>query len=418
MQISHLLRQSCKGSSAYNSRANGVPTHGSQLTKAIASIAACGLVFASCGFGAVFAWTSGAEHGYLLAALMVMMAVALELAKPLAVSAAFSAFRSWAIVRGIALSLLAIVAVCYSLAAELQLVAGSRGDLIAKREAAIEQREDRRDNIKTARTELAALAPSRTVVEAQADITKLLAAHPRANNCRNEIMGNATQRRVCPQVAALNGEIGRAERRAELQATISKGTNQKAPAPVVKNADPGAHALATYLGTIGMSVPAGLLSDWLILVPVIALEIGATLALLLVQSVSTGQPVGPVTGQQTGPVVEQKADTRTDAQPAQPDSTQADTKRPANTDDPGPKPGRKRTRAKPQKRTRDTKRRLGNVVDLLKARGGHSTGGQRAMAKQLKLSKSRVNELLRELDDAGTVKLKTTRRGTSVALVA
>ena len=40
------------------------------------------------------------------------------------------------------------------------------------------------------------------------------------------------------------------------------------------------------------------------------------------------------------------------------------------------------------------------------------------MAKQLRLSKSRVNELLRELDDAGTVKLKTTRRGTSVALVA
>jgi hypothetical protein len=40
------------------------------------------------------------------------------------------------------------------------------------------------------------------------------------------------------------------------------------------------------------------------------------------------------------------------------------------------------------------------------------------LAKQLHLSKSRVNELLRELEGAGTVRLDTSRTGTSVALVA
>lgn len=418
MKLSHVCRPSCKDSSAYNSRAKDLPTHGSQLTQTIASIAACGLVIASMGFGAVFAWSSGAEHGPLLASLMVMMAVGLELAKPIAVASAFSAFRRWAIFRGTALALLAIVSVGYSLTAELQLVAGSRGDRVAKREAAIESHDDRRESVKAARAELATLAPSRTVGEAQADITRLLAANPKADGCRHAAMATSTARYICPRVALLLGEIARAERRAALQATIGKGTDQKAPAAVVKNADPGAQALATYLGAVGVSVQAGLLSDWMVLVPVIALELGAALALLLVQSVSAGQPIGLVTGHQTTSVVEQKADTRTDTQPAQLDSTQAATKNPANTGDPGPKPGRKRTRAKPPKRTRDTKRRLGNVVDLLKARGGHATGGQRGMAKQLRLSKSRVNELLRELDDAGTVKLKTTRKGTSVALTA
>ena len=99
------------------------------------------------------------------------MAVALELAKPLAVSSALAAFRSWrTVMRGLLLSLLAIVAVGYWLTAELQLIAGSRGDLVAKREAVIEGHSDRRENVKAARAELATLAPSRTVEEAKADI--------------------------------------------------------------------------------------------------------------------------------------------------------------------------------------------------------------------------------------------------------
>ena len=64
------------------------------------------------------------------------------------------------------------------------------------------------------------------------------------------------------------------------------------------------------------------------------------------------------------------------------------------------------------------KRRLGNVVDLLKARGGRIEGGQRAIAKTLGLSKSRVNEVLHELAAAGAVSLATSRSGTMVSLAA
>lgn len=418
MQFSHLFGASCKDSSAYNNRANGLGHTGSALTTAIASIAATGLILSSAGFGAVYAWTSGAEHGSLLASLMVMMAVALELAKPLAVASAFNAFRSWAVIRGAALALLALVAIAYSLTAELQLVATSRGDVVAKREAAIERRDDQRDNVKAAREELATLAPSRAIAEVQADVVKFLADNPKAGDCSK--LDGPVSRSVCPQVATLRGEIARAERRAKLQATINSVTSQIAPAVVVKRADPGSAALATYLATMGISVSATRLTDWLVLVPVIALELGAALALLLVQSVSGGHSVGASTGQQTASVLDQKPDSIAEAQPAQPDTesrTQAS------------EPGEKRTPQQARKRTRKNggkggpggqsgKRRLGNVVDLLKARGGQIKGGQREIAKALRLSKSRLNEVLHEAAAAGMVRLATSRSGTTVALAA
>jgi hypothetical protein len=89
------------------------------------------------------------------------------------------------LVRGLVLSLLAAVAIGHSFTAELQLVASSRGDLVAKREAAIEQHENRREIVKAARAELAALPQARTVAEAQADIAMVVAANPKAGDCRN-----------------------------------------------------------------------------------------------------------------------------------------------------------------------------------------------------------------------------------------
>lgn len=214
-----------------DSRPRDLNSAGSQITRTIAAISAAGLIIASAGFGAVFAFGLGIQHGLLLASLTVLMAVALELAKPLAVASALAAFRSWrTVMRGLLLSLLAVVAIGYSVTAELQLIAGSRGELVAKREAAIEGHSDRRESVKQARAELVTLAPSRTPEEVKADVVKLLAAHPKANGCRDATAG-ATARFVCPKVAALNGEIARAKRRAELQDAISKGQRRPTQQP-------------------------------------------------------------------------------------------------------------------------------------------------------------------------------------------
>lgn len=62
--------------------------------------------------------------------------------------------------------------------------------------------------------------------------------------------------------------------------------NEGADGNHVKDADPGAKALATYLALSGLAVAAAVLSEWLVLVPVLALEIGSAFAGVLVQSLA------------------------------------------------------------------------------------------------------------------------------------
>lgn len=57
-----------------------------------------------------------------------------------------------------------------------------------------------------------------------------------------------------------------------------------------------------------------------------------------------------------------------------------------------------------------------NVVELLRERGGKLEAGQRAIGKLLGVSKSRVNQVLHELAEAGALTLDTSRSGTRLAL--
>lgn len=91
-----------------------------------ANFASIGFVVASAGFGAVFAWQTGSTYGVLLGSLAVIMALSLEVAKPLAVVGMIEAGRKWEFGRAVLLAVLASIAILYSLTAELQLVASSR----------------------------------------------------------------------------------------------------------------------------------------------------------------------------------------------------------------------------------------------------------------------------------------------------
>ena len=54
----------------------------------------------------------------------------------------------------------------------------------------------------------------------------------------------------------------------------------------------------------------------------------------------------------------------------------------------------------------------------MRSNGGKVTASQKALAKRLGVSKTRVNELLKELEAAGQISLRTSRTGTTVALAA
>lgn len=380
---------------------------GSKLAQTIASISAAGLVFASAGLGALYAWGSGSQHGTSMAALSVTMAIGLELSEPLAVASAFTAFCRLAVVRGSALTLLAIVGIAYSLTSELSLTATSRGDLIAQRAAdakTAQSVDGQRDRIEAELAKLSGVRPAATV---RAEIGGLL-ADPHVGDCQT--IDGPRSKAACPKVAALRAELGQAKGRAQLESTLA-GLHSAAPAATNKTADPGAHALSTYLAAIGISLPSSLLTEWFVLVPVIALELGAALAMVLVQSVS-----GAPTEQKTQSVIEQISEHPAQTRPEQPQS-EATPEKPGQTEpEPNPTPPRKRTPKRKAKRTqRNAKRRLGNVVRLVRASGGKVTASQQSMARQLGLSKTRVNELLRELEAAGRVELRRSRTGTTVA---
>jgi hypothetical protein len=407
MQVPIPFRNRCRTNRDFNN----LDKVGSQITSTIAKTAACGLVLSSMGFGALFAWQSSIAHGVPMAALTVLFALCLEASKPLAVAGVFVAFRSWAVVRGLALACLAIVAVAYSLTAELSLIAGSRGDLAAKREASIEAHTDRREAVKAARAELATIAPARTIEEAKADVAKLLAAYPKAGDCKSPT-ANASARYVCPKVAALVGEQARAKRRAELQSVIDKATTTTTTTgTAVKSADPGSAALATYLAGTGLTVSASTLADYLTLAPVLALEVGAALSGVLVQSVGGGQHL-PMS----------KGAPRTETAP-EPRREPVDTRAPA----PAPKtPPREKAavdansaaRRKPTRVApgRVSTRRLGNaavatkagasaaIVDTLRDRGGRiENASVRGLASLINATKSNVHNALMALVAAGVV---------------
>jgi uncharacterized membrane protein len=295
-----------------------------------------------------------------------------------------------------------VVAVAYSLTAELSLMATARTDLIAQRTAdakTAKSVDGQRDRIEA---ELATLAKVRPAATLKADIDGLL-LDPRVGDCQT--IDGPRSRSACARVATLRSELGQAERKAQLEATLTGLQTAGPPAATDKAADPGAHALSTYLAAIGIALPSSLLTEWLVLVSVVSLELGSALSVLLVQSVS-----GPATGQQIASVIELASERPAQTQPATPQTAKTPAK-PAQPDDkPDPTPPRKRTSKPTAKRTqRNAKRRLGNVVRLVQANGGKVTASQQSLARQLGLSKSRVNELLRELEAmAGS---SCTRRG-------
>ena len=358
-------------------------------TRLLAQISATGLVLASAGLGSIYAWTTGSQHGAGLAALMVLMAVTLEIAKPLSLAASFSAFRSWSVVRGALLALMAVVAISYSLTAELTLMAGARGDVVAQREATLKVSTDASDEAKHARdryeaaqNELASLPAARPASELQKQITDLLLT-PGANGCV-QTDGRVTKT-VCPLVADLKAEKGRAERRASLEAVLAQQLPVMAhTVPQVRVADPGATALHTYAAALGFTIPANVLTEWLALIPVLALEIGSAFAGLLVQA--------------TSPSVGRRRQEVAIAAPVQEPLVHHGPL--ANTDDPA-------TRQKVKVA----------IMDQLEKRGGSLAKSERGLAALIGASRQTTRRAINGLVIAGLVASEASRSGTLLRLV-
>lgn len=346
------------------------------LPRVLGVIGATLLIASSAALGAYYGFTIGAHYHVALGIVFAAAALGGEILKPLAVVGAADAVKARDVGRFVAAALLAVACIGYSLASELSLAAGTRGDAAAARSAEIDARTAAQERRTRAVAELAALPVARPVDELSA-LAKRLRTAPGANGCTKEPDGPIS-RRICGQVADLEAEAARSTRRQKLEVVIAEAdATLVTGAKAVGVADPLAVVLSAYARALGFGASPDALAPWLALIPVLFLEIGSAFALMAVRGSALPVPIQP------GP----------DA--ATPPPTAADIPPPADGHGAG-----------------------ATVIELLKAKGGELKGGQRGIAKALGLSKSRANELLHQLARAGRICLETSAQGTCVRLAS
>lgn len=409
----------------------------------IVTASAAGLVIASAVFGAVYAWTAGSHHSVtifdipVLAVLAVCMAVSLEIAKPYAIATALASFRQWRIVQGVLLAILGLIAVTYSLTSEISLMAMLRSDNAAQRQTAIatnsnEAAATKRQTARydSAKRELDALAPSRPAAEIQA-LTDGLLQTPGVDGC-TEINGPTT-RRICPKVSSARQELARAQRRTELEAIMSvavtPGAKPNTPVEAMKVADPGAYALATYLAVLGITVKDDAVSEWMVLIGVLALELGSALAGILAgvgqgTSASLRKPALSTTREK--PVIDAVAEpSNVIAQTVVLTSAMTTPENLATINVDGASNGEALDGVTslvtiPQMPVRAAGRdeAAKRLLDLLRNQGGRFDGSRRSLAKLIEATPSTVYGAIAELIERGSVIAEASSTGTRIRLAA
>ncbi len=352
------------------------------------------LIGASAALGTYFGFQTGSHHHALLGLIFGGAALGGELLKPFAVAAALDALRRLDILRGVACLAVGLVCVVYSLASELALSAGSRGDLAASREAQSDALHAAREKRQRAIDEMAGMKPTRSVAELEALISAASSTSARRtwHGCQVRV-SNGVRDMVCPPPPALLAELGRAKRKAELETVVASAEKAMAgTGHVVKDADPLAAAVAYYLNAAGWKTAAETVSPWLYLLPVLFLELGSALGLVVAgTTAATDKP----------------ADGQTEHREAVRTTTQITTERPADQ----AQTTRERTVHSPVLSTRD--RLLAMVRD---AKGPLRTG-HRALGEALGVSATRAGQLLRDLVADGLVRVRTSKTGSVVTLV-
>lgn len=334
----------------------------------------------------------------MLGALSVLMALGLEGAKPFAIEGVFAALRSWSIGRAVAMAALGLVAVAYSLTAELSLIASIRADTAAERTIAGDTADVARARYADAKAELAALPATRPTGTIAAEIERLRTTPGLASCDDTAAKGyGPITRRVCAEIATLRAEGETAAHRERLRQALAAAERGMISAPPTTKGDPAASAMATYLAVFGVSVAVASLSEWLALMPVLALEIGSALALVLVHGthIGTGSPISGTKGASRG-----SPSCRTGVP-----SVSGDVAGEAYTG----------LYEAPTDAPRNTPLRAALLTHLRDA-GGSLRTGQRALAKTLGASTTELHRTLHALAATGVIALHAAPTGTELRL--
>jgi hypothetical protein len=327
----------------------------------------------------------------------------------------------------------------YSITCALGSAAGSRMNATVSETATTEARKMAQAAYDAGKVELDALNSAKPATEIQAQIAATSFELAKIPAARSVAELEPLIRRACPSGAALKGqiktgcprydvELARAwersrlaakvaeltkdaeraeqrhvERRDRAQTAMEKASAELARIQPARVANSDAKALTRYLGALGLEVGPDRLNDLLVLLAVIMVEIGGGLSLAVGMVLSDGS------GRADRAIVQGErslSEHRTDPPNASPE------RRGRNTSDGN---GLDRSPAPNDRPERSAHER---VLSALRAKDGVLFGSQVALGAVFGWSKTRLHEVLHELEAAGRVRLSVSRQGTAVRLVA
>jgi hypothetical protein len=118
--------------------------------------------------------------------------------------------------------------------------------------------------------------------------------------CRVRVDSTGRQT-VCSKPSGLLAELGRAQRRSELEAQIDKANAALATGGTVRPANSDAKAVSKYLAAIGLDVSPERVADLLVVLAVLILELGPGACLSLAIAMSAPVAPAPRIAQSTRP---------------------------------------------------------------------------------------------------------------------
>jgi hypothetical protein len=388
----------------------------------LAYFAAAIFTVASASLNCAYGWSKGG--GLPSSAIWASVAVAASIVLALSFPALLGSIerRKWP---HAFLSLCALLVTGgYSVSAALGSASGGRNDASNFEQAATGARARVQAAYDEARAELASLAPTRPVEELEALLAR---ENRRAGGCGVE---NGTGRWRCPmsrQTVALQAELGRTKRRLELEQRVSSANEDLSTAPVARQANSDAAALASFASTVGWSISVDAFNKLLTLLSVLLVECGGGLAVSVGMALQVRrEATSALVPARVAPALAPSCPVVPLSEPAGAGDRGGGGDRAAS---PPPEATDGARDAAPTRGPRAPTSELGEPVisgegpaaerffSYMRASGGRAVIGQRALGEKLGVSRSRVCQMLRTHEAAGRISVRAGARGSEIRLL-
>lgn len=379
-------------------------------------------VLASAGLNCSYGWQRGGDD--LLSSLVwAAVAIACSITLSLSFAAVIASFdRKRADLALLAASAM-VVTGAYSISAALGSAAGGRANAASIEHAFSGARERANAAHASALAELGKLAPARPVEEIEA----LLARENRRSGCRNSMW-------ACPQsrqAVALQAEAGRARRRLKLEARMASASQDLSTAPVARQANSDAAALASFASAVGWSISVDAFNKLLTLLSVLLVECGGGLAISVGMALQVRKEATPtLTPARVAPAPIREQAPSCPVVPLSEPAGAADRGGGSGWAASPPSEATDGARdAAPTRGPRAPALEPGQPVmsgdgpasarffSYVRAHGGRVVVGQRVLGEKIGVSRSRVCQLLRTHEAAGRIAVRAGARGSEIRLL-